>query len=82
MKQNLISEVVIFSFTYMLIPLPHSPRIEFKISFNIRAYSTYFEWNTFEFLRLDYVRLWRWTLMEASIFIISTHLGKWSFLEV
>ena len=40
------------------------------------------EWNALEFLWLDHVRLQRWTLMDFYIFIISSHLGKWSFLEV
>ena len=27
-----------------------------------------FAWNVFEFLRLDYVRLWRWTLLDVYFF--------------
>ena len=30
-----------------------------------------FEWNIFEFLSLDYGRLWRWSLLEVSSLIIS-----------
>ena len=42
-KQNFITETAIFSFSYISISLPPSLRITFKISFNIHAYSIYFE---------------------------------------
>ena len=46
------------------------------------------EWNSYEFLRIDNVCLYRWTLKEVSyvqkalFFIVYGRLGRWSKMEV